>query len=96
MEEVRNLIEHPDTKNTSTTCKLRRNSNSTSYQLGFNTLVGLWEARVNSMKLLLQKHLTLGPLAHDELDTVLVEVEAILNFRPVRPVSTTDPDAPEI
>ncbi len=51
---------------------------------------GLWEAGVKSMKLLLRKTLTPHPLCYEELYMALVEVEAILNSRPLSPLHADD------
>jgi len=53
---------------------------------------GLWEAAVKSMKLLMRKTLQSQLLKVDELTSVLVEIEAVLNSRPLTPLETTDPD----
>ena len=53
---------------------------------------GLWEANVKSMKRLLAKQVGSIPLRYDELETVLINIEALLNSRP-EPVTSTDPDA---
>jgi len=53
---------------------------------------GLWEAAVKAMKLLMRKTLQSQLLKVDELTSVLVEIEAVLNSRPLAPLETTDPD----
>ncbi len=51
---------------------------------------GLWEAGVKAMKSLLRKILTPQPLRFEEMTTVLAEVEAILNSRPMTPLYSED------
>ncbi len=51
---------------------------------------GLWEAAVKSMKTLLRKNLQPHALRYDELLTVLLEAEAILNSRPLQPLHTDE------
>ena len=53
---------------------------------------GLWESAVRAMKATLKKLLSSRPLTFKELDTLLVESEAILNSRPLAPVTSTHPD----
>jgi len=53
---------------------------------------GLWEAGVKAMKVLLRKMMSTRPLSYGELDTILADVQAILNSRPILPVTDTDPD----
>ena len=53
---------------------------------------GLWEAAVKSMKLLLQKTLGGCKLRFDEMTTVLTEVEALLNSRPLVPLYSVATD----
>ena len=53
---------------------------------------GIWEASVKSMKTLLRKLVTPHPMKFDELSTVLTEIEAILNSRPLTPINSTDVD----
>nr|XP_044249382.1 uncharacterized protein LOC123002819 [Drosophila takahashii] len=48
---------------------------------------GLWEAAVKSMKHLLVKKIGNSGLTHEELPTVAIEVEAVLNSRPIAPIS---------
>jgi len=53
---------------------------------------GLWEAGVKQMKRLMLKHLQPHTLRTDELASILIEIEAILNSRPLTPLESTDPD----
>ena len=52
---------------------------------------GLWEAAVKSAKYLLVRHVADASLTYEELETVVVGVEAILNSRPLTPMSS-DPN----
>lgn len=52
----------------------------------------LWEATVKLMMTLLHKIVTPHPLQFHELYTVLTEVEATLNSRPLMPLNSTDAD----
>jgi len=51
---------------------------------------GLWEAVVRRMKTLIHKNLMPHPLQFHELYTILTEVEATLNSRPLTPLNSTD------
>ncbi len=51
---------------------------------------GLWEAAVKAMKIGLRKIVTPHPLTWPELTTLLAEVEATLNSRPVAPLHADD------
>jgi len=53
---------------------------------------GLWEAAVKSMKRLLRKILQFHLLRVDELSSILIELEAVLNSRPLILLETTNPD----
>lgn len=52
---------------------------------------GLWEAGVKSIKFHLYRVLGNSHLTYEELSTVLVQIEGILNSRPLTPLST-DPE----
>jgi hypothetical protein len=51
---------------------------------------GLWEAAIKSMKYHLRRVVGDTKLTFEELSTVLVEIEACTNSRPLTPVSTTE------
>ncbi|KAJ4450534.1 hypothetical protein ANN_01961, partial [Periplaneta americana] len=55
--------------------------------------VGLWEAEVKSMKHHLRRVIGANYLTYDELHTIICQVEAVLNSRPIMSVSN-DPDDP--
>jgi len=51
---------------------------------------GLWEAAVNAMKKLIRKNITPHALKYDEFYTLLTQVEATLNSRPLTPLHSDD------
>ena len=57
---------------------------------------GMWESRVKIIKTLLRKLVGGHHLTFEELTTVLTEVEATLNSRPLLPVHSTSPDGYEV
>lgn len=52
---------------------------------------GLWESAVKSFKLLFKRTVGSHILLYDEMHTILTQVEAVLNSRPLTPLSN-DPD----
>lgn len=54
---------------------------------------GLWEAGVKTMKGLIRQQLHELHLQMDELNTIVVSAEAIMNLRPYITLHSTDPDA---
>ncbi len=55
---------------------------------------GLWEAGVKSMKMPMRKVLTPHALQFHELSSILVEIEAILNSRPITPLNSIEAENP--
>lgn len=54
---------------------------------------GIWEAGVRIMKSLIRRQLHLLWLTLDELNTLIVSAEAVMNSRPYIPLHSTDSDA---
>ena len=57
---------------------------------------GIWEAGVKQMKSLLFKHLGTQRLTSEEFYTILTEVEAILNSRPLVPLDSAPVDRAQV
>ncbi len=96
LDEVRQLM---TSKSTSTA--ISHFTTTTSVQWHFTPprtphFGGLWEAGVKSMKTVLRKIVNPHPLMFQELTTILTEVEAVLNSRPLTSVHSTDIDAPPV
>lgn len=56
------------------------------------TFGGLWEAAVKSTKFHLKRILQSTVLTYEQLNTVLIEIEAVLNSRPLLPLSSNTDD----
>ncbi|XP_037959088.1 uncharacterized protein LOC119688482 [Teleopsis dalmanni] len=72
--------------------EMQEYSNNTGFEFKFIPpraphFGGLWEASVKSLKTLLLKNLAQSSLTYEELQTVIIEAEAILNSRPIIPLS---------
>ena len=57
---------------------------------------GIWEAGVKQMKILLHKSLRTQRLTCEEMYTVLTEVEAVLNSRPLTPIDSAPLDGASV
>ena len=57
---------------------------------------GIWEAGVKQMKILLHKSLGTQRLTCEEMYTVLTEVEAVLNSRPLTPIDSAPLDGASV
>jgi len=53
---------------------------------------GLWEASVKSLKTHLYCVLGNACLTHEELNTIIIKIEAVLNSRPLTPISSHPSD----
>ena len=57
---------------------------------------GLWEAAVKAMKTHLARVIGTAKLTFEELNTLIIKVEACLNSRPLLPIHCHDPDGIEV
>ncbi|GFY74108.1 integrase catalytic domain-containing protein [Trichonephila inaurata madagascariensis] len=53
---------------------------------------GLWEAGIKSTKYYLKRVVGVTKLTHEEFETILTQIEAFLNFRPLMPISNAPND----
>ena len=96
LKDLYDLLQAPKTQNAvnryCTTQHIKwTHAPARSPQLG-----GLWEAAVKSMKLLLAKVVDSHNVFIDELYSITVEIEAILNSRPVTPLDSAQDDGIEV
>ncbi|GFX23421.1 integrase catalytic domain-containing protein [Trichonephila clavipes] len=53
---------------------------------------GVWEAGIKSLKYRLKRVIGKSILSHEELLTLVVQIEAVLNYRPICPLSNVPND----
>lgn len=88
-KQLRNLINHPDNHNqisAHTQCTWHFNPPSAPH------FGGLWEAAVRSAKTLLVRVMGCHNPTLEEMSTVLCRIEAVLNSRPLTPMTTSPLD----
>ncbi|XP_055370715.1 uncharacterized protein LOC129605155 [Condylostylus longicornis] len=92
LEEVKKIFEQQENKE-----KIIKTCSNNGIQFNFSPprsphFGGLWEAAVKSTKKLLRQTLKSASLTYEELSTVLAEAEAVLNSRPLTPLSSSPND----
>lgn len=92
LKDLQELLMHKDTQ-----VKLQHFASSHPVDLKFSPgcsphFGGLWESNIKSMKVLLKKIVGPHHLTFEELSTVLVEAEAVLNSHPLLPLDASSPE----
>jgi len=89
VKQLRNLVNHPDNHDrlsAHATCAWHFNPPSTPH------FGGLWEAAVRSTKTLLVRVMGCHNTTFEEMSTVICRIEAVLNSRPITPMTSSPLD----